>query len=516
LMDRDSVGTDPEKDLQAVDCVGGAGNLPDGRLLERFAAGRDRSAEAAFATLVERHGPMVLRVCRQVLGDSDDAQDAFQATFLVLVRKANSVRKRDSVASWLHGVARRLAMRAKADAARRRAHEGRGAAMAAESVGDTAEDWPELHDEVARLPEKYREPVVLCYLEGLSAELAARRIGCPRGTVLSRLARARERLRPRLIRRGLALSAGFLAAGSASRPAAALPATLRDSTVQAMMRFAAGKGAVSAAAVALTQDALRAMLMTKLKLAAAFLLMVGVAIGTVLVAHRARGGPQRDAPAERRSGPAVEERDRSGDDAAARRIENLKHIGLAMLDAGRGGLPAAAIRGADGTPLLSWRVAILPHIGQGDLFRQFRLDEPWDGPHNKVLISRMPDVYATGGEGRGAEGSTYYRVFVGPGAAFEGERGIATSEVRDGLGKTIMVVEAGEPVPWTKPEGLPYSPGKPLPPLGGLSPDGFHALFCNGEVRFVKKGVDPKKLRSVITRSGGEPVGGADVGEVAR
>jgi RNA polymerase sigma factor (sigma-70 family) len=177
------------KQIHTLYSIGTIGNLTDGQLLERFVAGRQGTAEAVFAVLIERHGPMVLSVCRQVLGDWHDAQDAFQATFLVLVRQAASVRNRDSLASWLYGVAHRVAMRAKADAARRRAHERRSAALVAESVsdGDPSESWPALHGEITRLPEKYRAVIALCYLEGLSTESAARRLGCPQGTVLSRL-----------------------------------------------------------------------------------------------------------------------------------------------------------------------------------------------------------------------------------------------------------------------------------------------------------------------------------------
>src|SRR5271155_5501171 len=139
--------------------VGVVGDITDGQLLERFVAGRDESAEAGFAALVDRHGPMVLRVCRQVLGDAHDAEDAFQATFLVLARRAGSVRKRESVASWLYGIARRVARRSQADSSRRREHERRRVAMTTmESSDDTdrhpSEDWPELHEEVDRLPEK--------------------------------------------------------------------------------------------------------------------------------------------------------------------------------------------------------------------------------------------------------------------------------------------------------------------------------------------------------------------------
>ena len=183
--------------LGAIFQFGVVGDLSDSQLLQRFLSGHDGADEAAFSALMERHGPMVLSVCRQVLGNPHDAQDAFQATFLVMARKAGSVHNADSLASWLHGTALRVAVRAKADEARRRLHERRFATMKVNerdkpTVGP--EPCPELHEEIARLPRRYREPVVLCYLEGLSSEQAAMRIGCAPGTVWSRLSRARERL----------------------------------------------------------------------------------------------------------------------------------------------------------------------------------------------------------------------------------------------------------------------------------------------------------------------------------
>ncbi len=225
-----SADADLNQQLNILATIGVVGDQTDGRLVQRFLTAHDESRRALFTALVERHGPMVLRVCRQVLGDSHDADDAFQATFLILARKAGSVRKADSLASWLHGVALRVAARARADAIRRQVHERRVGPM--NEAAPTREEWPELHEEIARLPERYREPVVLCYLEGLSTEAAAMRIGCPKGTVLSRLSRARERLRGRLVRRGVASSAVLTAAGSISEAATvALPAALIDSTV---------------------------------------------------------------------------------------------------------------------------------------------------------------------------------------------------------------------------------------------------------------------------------------------
>jgi RNA polymerase sigma-70 factor (ECF subfamily) len=227
-------------DLERLFSQGTLSGLTDGQLLDRFLAGRDGGqAESAFAALVERHGPMVLRVCRGVLDDPHDAQDAFQATFLVLVRKAGSVRKRNSVASWLFGVASRVSARARADAARRRKHETRGAAMASTVTHDRPPDDPDLarvvHEEVARLPERYRAAVVLCDLEGRTPADAARALGCPPATLKTRLSRGRDRLRARLIRRGLAAPAVLSAVGLLTRDASAssLPHALARETERA-------------------------------------------------------------------------------------------------------------------------------------------------------------------------------------------------------------------------------------------------------------------------------------------
>jgi len=257
--------------------VGTAAGLSDGQLLGRFLTREPEAAELAFAALVERHGPMVLRVCRRVPDDPHDAQDAFQATFLVLARRGGSVRRRDSVASWLHGVALRVAGRARRSAALRRAHERRYAGRASEAVpgpcGDAADLGPVLHEEIARLPERYRTPVVLCYLEGQTCEEAAGRLACPVGTVKSRLARARARLRGRLTRRGLG-PAGVGALLSAESAGAAVPALLAETTA----RGAVASGAVPAAVNELVRGVLSAMLRDHLRCAAGALLALGVAV----------------------------------------------------------------------------------------------------------------------------------------------------------------------------------------------------------------------------------------------
>jgi RNA polymerase sigma factor (sigma-70 family) len=274
------------KQLHTILRFGVVGDLSDSQLLHRFLTGRDGAEQAAFSALVERHGPMVLRVCRQVLGNRHDAQDAFQATFLVLARKASSVRNAESLASWLHGIALRVAVRAKVDEARRRVHERAWAAMKQRECDDTAvrpESCPELHEEIARLPQRYREPVVLCYPEGMTCEQAAMRIGCPPGTVWSRLSTARERLRRNLSGRGVAFSAALLAAGSTPPASAAQSRALLDATVAASLDFVRRRASEAALAsevtIKLARGVLYAMTISKLKVLSAIALVCALALG---------------------------------------------------------------------------------------------------------------------------------------------------------------------------------------------------------------------------------------------
>ncbi len=248
------------------------GQLSDEQLLEQFIALSDDTAGDAFAALVRRHGPMVYGVCRRLLGDAHDAEDAFQATFLVLARKAMSVVRREKLASWLYGVAVRTASAARVRAARRRAREAqvsRPVRVESTDAPDHAELRAILDEELARLPERDRGPLVLCELEGLSRQEAARQLGVPEGTLSSRLARAKARLRDRLARRGLGLSiAGLALALGREASAVALPEVLIDSTTQAALRVAAGFSAstvVSTAVVSLSEGVLKVMLLAKLK-----------------------------------------------------------------------------------------------------------------------------------------------------------------------------------------------------------------------------------------------------------
>jgi RNA polymerase sigma factor (sigma-70 family) len=253
-----------------------AGELTDDQLLERFALRRD---EEAFALLVRRYGPLVLGVCRRLLRHEQDAEDAFQATFLILARRAPSVRWRAALGSWLYRVAVRVAHSARGRAELPGEAEWAAARGAdADPAGEAAwrELRPLLDEEVCRLPEKYRAPVVLCYLRGKTHEAAAAELGWPRGTVAGRLARARDLLRRRLTRRGVTLSACAMATALSGGAAAAVPEGLARGTAAAAGRFAAAPGgaALSLHAAELARGVLHAMVLTRVKLAGVVLLLL--------------------------------------------------------------------------------------------------------------------------------------------------------------------------------------------------------------------------------------------------
>ncbi len=250
--------------------------LPDAQLLERFVNRRD---EAAFEVLVLRYGGMVLNVCGRLLPRAEDRQDAFQATFLALTRRAGSIGKGASVGSWLYKVAYRVALRVRTHAIRHDTRQENALVrLAAQSTtSDVGPDVrPMLDEEISRLPEKYRAALILCYLQGKTTAEAARQLGCARGTVCSRLAWARKRLRSRLTRRGLALSAAGLIVELVPSKA---PGMMVGTTVKAAVSFASGEaagGVLSKSAIALAEGVLRAMMLTKLKMSFAGLLVIGV------------------------------------------------------------------------------------------------------------------------------------------------------------------------------------------------------------------------------------------------
>jgi RNA polymerase sigma factor (sigma-70 family) len=288
-------------------------DLTDGQLLECFLSCRE---PAALEALMKRHGAMVWAVCRRVLGNHHDAEDAFQAAFLVLVRKAASIRT--NVGNWLYGVAHQTALRARANRARRQGRE-RSVTNVPEPAVTERDPWsdlqPLLDQEVRRLPEKYRAAIVLCELEGKALRDAARQLGCPEGTVASRLARARAMLAKRLSRHGLAITGATLAAALSQVSASAcVPAAVLSSTIKAVTLVAAGKGAttgaISSSVAALTEGVLKAMFLNKLMKVAAVLLAAVAVVGSGVFLYRtqaAEPGKQeaQAAPAKRVAGAAA-------------------------------------------------------------------------------------------------------------------------------------------------------------------------------------------------------------------
>jgi RNA polymerase sigma factor (sigma-70 family) len=287
------------RQLRGVLATRETAKLTEVDLWERYVRQGD---EAAFEMLLRKHGRMVLGVCRRILRNEQDAEDAFQATFLVLVRKAASLRSPRTIANWLHGVARRTALEARSSAAKRRVKEA--AVLPPTVVPDDPWDdlRPVLDQEIERLAENYRIAVVLCDLEGMTRNEAARQLGWAAGTVASRLARGRAILAKRLTQRGFAgvLVAAALADGAAP---ASVPFALVDSTVKAAgfsaARVAAAQGVLSGTVAALTEGVLRSMLLTKLKSAIGLLLVIGIAtLSAGAIISRARTAEPVDAPAD--------------------------------------------------------------------------------------------------------------------------------------------------------------------------------------------------------------------------
>jgi RNA polymerase sigma factor (sigma-70 family) len=301
--------------LRGLDGLFGLGTttgLAEGRLLERFVARRD---ETAFEAIVARHGPMVWGVCRRTLRDQNDAEDAFQATFLILARRAGAIRQRDRLGGWLHGVAHRVATRARRDASRRASSTLPAdlAGMDQPQDADYHERIALLHEEINRLPGKYRDPIVLCHLEGCTHDEAAARLGWSVGTVRGRLARGRDRLRDRLTRRGLERAdVAGLAAATGAAPGASLvvPGWLAESTIKAAIRFAVEHQAalvLNAQGAAWVERGLRAMILKQAKLVVLLIVttvVVSAGVGALAFAQERRS--KAEAPRHKVTGQTVD------------------------------------------------------------------------------------------------------------------------------------------------------------------------------------------------------------------
>jgi len=277
------------------------GGLSDACLLRQFVGKRD---EEDFTALMQRHGPLVLGVCRRILVQEQDAEDAFQATFLVLARRAGSIARGDSVGSWLYGVALRIAGKIRGGIRRRRQRE---TSLQEVSSLDPTPQWiweeiqPVLDEEMSRLPRPYRSAFILCHLQGKSNVEAAAELGCRPGTIFSRLARARALLRDRLTRRGLALSTGLLTSMLIENPVqAGVPSNLAGTTVQGALQFLVGEaaaGMVSARAIFLAKGAMKQMFLNKLRIWSAVLLLgsVGVTGAGIWTYHAVAGSGEAKA-----------------------------------------------------------------------------------------------------------------------------------------------------------------------------------------------------------------------------
>ena len=401
--------------LRTVDSLLGEGiiaTLSDAELLERYATSGRESAERAFAALVDRHGPMVLRVCRNVLRDDHAAQDAFQATFLVLARKAGSVWVHDSIGPWLHGVALRTASCARNAVARRRFHERKAAELTPQDRGaGEVDDLSFVHQEVDRLPERFRAAVVLCYLEGLTHEQAAERLRCPVGTVRSRLATGRERLRRRLTRRGIAPERDLLEpSASYQDPAGLIPAGLAEAAVRnALVHMAKpAAGTVPAAVSRLAEEGMRVMLLARLRTLSLTLLVLGGSSVGLFAFAQGRKEPARPAepkapevagePMSRTVRLLVEARIETAREILRRDLQRLRNsgaIGTDVFDQ----IPVWSRR------LMEDRLRLAETPGQ-------RLDAIREHRNCMAMLEQVMGRYAAAGQARASDGlkGKYYRL----------------------------------------------------------------------------------------------------------
>ncbi len=408
------------RDIQTLFRTGSTGGLTDGELLVRFVATGD---EAAFEVLVHRLGPMVLGVCRRTLNDRHDAEDAFQATFLVLARRAASVEPPERVGSWLYGVARRVADRARVVRARRRAREATATNMPEPAIETPRHDdlLPLLDRELGRLPEKYRAPIVLCHLEGKPYKEAARQLGCPEGTLAGRLTRGRTLLAARLNRLGVAMSAGALASLLAKEASARVPAAWAASAVGVGCGIrSGGSAAVAAGVAALAKGTLRNMLMTRLRVASAAIVAVGV-IGAGAVAGgrddplRADGGEAAGATTVRFDGAVVVNGPgRLTDTGRAQPVEAYKigddlYINIAPPGSGRVLLEKVTFRPAPAFDPAQAKQAPAPKPGAGSESRATARERAVQALD--VIRSGLPDVLLVDGMADPADPTAATRLY---------------------------------------------------------------------------------------------------------
>lgn len=626
--------------------------ISDPELLNRFLA---TGSEKAFAEILRRYGAMVYGICRRVLRNPADVDDAWQATFFLLARKAGTIRNQSALPSWLHGAARKIVAVAQRQA-RQRARlqswvvrsERACEAADASALAEAREAAGLVEEELTKLPERYRAPLILHCLQGLPKPIIVRRLGWPAITVTGRLARGKALLRERLTKRGLtpAVIASILGGTGALR---AWPIALSACTLAAATHLRLGSyGVIAPAPLALMKGVLTMTVIKKLQLALLMVMIVsGLSLSVVwmLPASQADDPPQvekkqpvysdpelqRDYEAlqgrwlercriqknfnygipatmdtwlvfngskqgwharygqesptvdfklektpsgkvlilsysnsevrylyviegdllietshrdprnklAKRIGEAGNEESttmiyqkqseaevkariaREGSPLRVQVAHQLRDLLIALHNyhADYKVLPQAAIfdQKAD-KPLLSWRVLILPYIKEGDLYKEFKLDEPWDSPHNKPLLAKMPKIFTHPEVDNDSEkGLTHYQAFVGPATQEAGRTyqfrpcfsldpkfklTLGQLTVADGTSNTMILAEARKGVPWTKPEDLLIEHDQaPLPELGAVpNGDDFLAAFGDGSVRDLKRTLDDKELATKLLR----------------
>jgi RNA polymerase sigma factor (sigma-70 family) len=492
-----------------------ARELPDEELLERFAAARD---EAAFNVLVRRHGPMVLSVCHRVLEDVHLAEDGFQATFMVLVRRAAGLGKRQPLAGWLYGVARRVALKARARAARARQEERGVEPMQSNEPLDEL-TWQELRavldEEIGRLPQKFQLPLVLCHLEGRSHADAAKELDCPKRSLTNRLERGRELLRLRLIRRGITLSAGALAVGLSEKVGGtALGAMLAIKTVKAAMCLGAGKavaaGLLSSQAAALAEKTIAGMMVAKCKLTGLVAILVLAVAGAGAAGISSLAGVPERAIGEHAQTPTPKAGNQAvpkkltpipvGANEAPLPVGALMRLGSTRLRHGQAvtGLAFAS----DGKVLVSssWdRTVSLWEMPSGKEIRRF---EGFDGFVLSVAITPDGKIIAAGSDRDfrlldASTGKELFRLPAGgnvPSVAFSPDGLLAAFAAPNPGGAGVHIVEAGTGKPSLKIDAQATMVG-----AVAFAPDGKTLAFADDKsvrLRDTATGAETARLES--------------------